>query len=183
MYAITAGQTAPKFFWRHNWPVRDGAAFTLLEDGQPFIAIYLNCMTEEEIEHISARPIESAYWSEGGFWLGILKIGRMMQELSFDPMIHVLNYQSFSPELFRENRIVTIVGIDSADMTVRALHAATYPWKFLRSLFEAFKGFCPQEGYSEAYGKIINEHDHLPLTALWGKFTPGGYFGEKRVKE
>ena len=77
---------------------------------------------------------------------------------------------------------MTFIGIDTADMTVKALRAATYPWKFLESLEEAFRGFCPQAGYSEAYGRVIGEFEHLSLPMLWGKFTPGGYFGEKRAE-
>ena len=162
--------------------MRDGASFSLLENGQPFIAFYLSHMTEEEIAHIGGWRIESAYWSSGGFWLGVLKIGKMMQQLAFNPMVHLFNYKRFSSDLFQENRLVTFVGIDSVDMTVKVLRAATYPWKFLVSLEEAFRGFSPHDDYSRVYDRIINGFNYLPLMHLWGKFTPGGYFGEKRAE-
>jgi hypothetical protein len=178
------GQKAPRFFWRKDsLIIQDGVSFNLLEDGQPFITFYLRNLTAKEADHISVRPIESAYWHNSGFWLGVLKIGEMLQQLAFDPMVHLLNYQCFSSDLFQGNRPVIFVGIDTADMTVKALRATTYPWKFLKSLEEAFGGFWPRTGYSWAYDRVIREFDRLPLPQLWERFIPGGYFGEKRTKE
>jgi hypothetical protein len=106
----------------------------------------------------------------------------MLQELAFNPMTHYFNYHSFKPDLFQKNRIVTFVGIDTADMTIKAMHAATYPWKFLASLKEAFGEFSPKSAYSSVYARLISVFDRFPLPLLWQNFTPGGYFGEKRER-
>jgi hypothetical protein len=182
MLVLAVGEKAPSFLWRQNSGIGvNGASFNIAEDGQPFIITYLQNMTEEEVEHIGGRQIESAYWSGGSFWLGLLKIGEMLQEITFDPMVHFLHYQCFSPFMFRENRLVTFVGIDSADMTIKVLRTTMYPWKFLDSLFEAFRDFYPRDDYTIVYQRLIRKFDRLPLTTLWENFMPGGYFGEKRV--
>jgi hypothetical protein len=185
MQILTVGEKAPKFFYRanDNAPIRDGASFNLLENGRPFIAFYLRNMEEEEAELIGTHEIESAYWHNGGFWLGMLKIGEMLQELSFDPMVHYLNFGSFSPDLFLENRIVSFVGIDTADMTIKVMRAATYPWKFLESLHVAFGGFSPRDDYSYLYQGVGDDFDRLPMWLLWEKLTPGGCFGEKKSQK
>jgi hypothetical protein len=182
MQVLQVGRKAPSFLSRQkdNLPIGDGAAFTLLEDGQPFIAFYLRNMTEEEAEHIGGSKIESSFWYGYGFWLGMLKIGKILQDLSFDPMVHYQNYRSFSPDLFRENRSVTIIGVDTAKMTIKTLRAATYPWKFLESLQIAFDKFIPHVDYSNLYQELNNEFDRLPLQLLWNQFIPGGCFGEKK---
>jgi hypothetical protein len=187
MFALGVGQKAPdspRFFTRQGCPpVRCGTSFNLLEDGRPFIVTYLWDITEEEVWHIGEGKIKTAYWREHCYWLGLIKMGEMLQQLVFDPMVQVLNYQRFSGDLFRENRLVNFVGIDSRDMRVKALRAATYPWKFLASLHEAFKQFQPRANYTSDYRGLIKKFDQLPLPLLWEFFTPGGYFGEKRLKE
>jgi hypothetical protein len=178
---LAVGEEAPRNFWRKGSLTADGAALDLAEDGQPFISFFLRDMTEKEAEHIGGGKIETAYWLDRGFWLGLLKIGEMLFEITFDPMVHYLSYQGFSRDLFRENRAVTIIGIDTADMVVRALRASTYPWKFLSGLFEAFDGFYPRDSYTKEYRRLLESFAPLPL--LWENFTPGGYFGEKRAKD
>jgi hypothetical protein len=181
MLKLIVGQEVPRCFWRKNAaPAHDGSAFDLAEDGTPFIFVYLREMTREEAWYISEYKFDSAYWHSHGFWLGMLKIGEMLLQLSFDPMVHYLNYGSFSPDLFQENRVVTFVGIDAADMTIKALRAATYPWKFLESLHAAFGEFSPHDGYSSRYKGVIEEFNQQPIWLCWEKLTPGGFFGEKK---
>jgi hypothetical protein len=84
-------------------------------------------MTSDELECTQSSRIETAYFSYGGYWLGMLKMEGMLYELEFDPMLHWLAYGTFSNELFKTNRIVSIIGLESADMRVKVLRAATCP--------------------------------------------------------
>ena len=53
---------------------------------------------------------------------------------------------SFSAEFFRENALVTILGIDSKGMVLKAGRIATYLSKFLSSLYLTFSRFTPRAG-------------------------------------
>jgi hypothetical protein len=178
MLALARNQKAPEDFFGVAYH-SDGTAFNLTEEGRPFFVINLRQMSEEEAELINSSKIESVYWSEGGFWLGVLKMGEMLQQLAFDPMQHFRGYGDFSPDLFSENRLATFVGIDAESKIIRALRVATYPHQFRVSLYQAFQDFQPREDYTEVYSQLIWKFDQLPLSTLWKNFTPSGYFGEK----
>jgi hypothetical protein len=170
-------QIAPPLFQR-AYNGTDGSCFNLGSDGEPFICIYLKNMTIKELDCIQDCRIETAYLNLRGYWLGMIKIGQMLYELQFDPMLHYSAYGAFSNELFQVNRIVSFLGIEGTDMRVKALRAATYPRKFLVGLHQAFADFTPEDGYSKRYRKIVSYCQGYPLPVLWRNLTPSGYFGE-----
>lgn len=171
------GQTVPYPFNTAN--VQDGAILTLDAEGAACLGIYFGGMTKEEALAIRKKPISTAAVSEPPYWLGAIKIGPVICELEYDPMRDVKRGQPFSADFFRENSLVTILGIDSRDMNLRALRAATYPPKLLRSLFEAYSEFTPDEKYSMGYQTFLFRHRKGTIEDLWQKMTKTGAFGEK----
>ena len=178
MLILSVGDIVPKPFLHHP-PPKDGACFNLSDDGTPFISIYLHQMVQAEQDLINDAPIEARYFSVDGFWMGMLKFERMFQEITFDPMLHFKGYGSFCcRELFRHNRLVTIMGIESSSMEIKVMRAATYPWRFLESLYNTFEHFTPSSEYSKMYKEMVKTLHVHEISLLWGRFTPAGYFGE-----
>jgi hypothetical protein len=157
----------------------DGAVFELGVTGRAVICLYLTDMGETDVETISCLSLETAYYSRGTFWVGILKVGNLLVELSFDPMKHFLAYGSFSADFFRTNRLVTILGVDTATMILKVIRVGSYPHKFLDSLYLTFANFKPSEWYSEFYDYFLNRISSYSLETLWDNFERAGTFGEK----
>jgi hypothetical protein len=113
----------------------------------------------------------------------MLKIGEMYFELCFDPVVHTRAHGSFSPELFRENRLVSFVGIDTKTELIRTLRAATYPRKFLESLYLAYQLYEPKLDYGEFYKGLTESWEVRSLPQSWQLYHPCGMFGGKMSEE
>jgi hypothetical protein len=135
--------------------------------------------TEDLAKMMTELPIETAYYSNGVFWAGLLKIGCYLADISFDPMKHVKAYHSFKADFFRNNRLVTILGIDTDSMIVKAIRVASYPPKLLDSLYLTFANFTPKDSYSDVYDVFLQAMDGFPLEFLWLVFEEAGFFGER----
>ena len=84
---------------------------------------------------------------------------------------------SFSAELFRGNALVTILGIDSRGMVLKAGRVVTYPSKFLSSLYLTFSRFTPSSDYSRQYQAYLAHLRRFDEKTLWQRAEQSGFFG------
>lgn len=157
--------------------IRDGALFKFAEDGSTYLPIYFFDMSNEEAQEIRAGKIRTAYLAEPPFWLGFIRIGSIICELEVDPMLELNAGHSFSAEFFRENALVTILGIDSKGMVLKAGRAVTYPSKFLSSLYLTFSRFTPSGDYSRQYQAYLAHLRRFDEKTLWQRAEQSGFFG------
>jgi hypothetical protein len=171
------GKKAPKPFCKTS--TVDGAIFTLDTEGIAFIVIYLSNMTAKEAKEIRKFPIETGFFSESRYWLGLIQIGKSQYELTFNPVLHYRHRGSFSNELFRANRIVHVLGIDSRTMILKANRIVTYPHKFLDSLYFTFADLVPDDMYDEFYDMFLGSLRTRSVQRLWDMCEKSGAFGEQ----
>jgi hypothetical protein len=174
---FTVGKRVPSPFC--DTATANGAIFTLDAEGAAFIAIYLSDMTHKEIKQIQKNPIETGFFSESRYWLGLIQIGKSQYELSFNPVSHYRHRGNFSNELFRASQIVQVMGIDSHGMTLKAVRAVTYPHKFLDSLYFTFADMVPDDVYDDIYDVFLNGLRTRSVQELWDMSEKSGAFGEK----
>jgi hypothetical protein len=154
--------------------------FEVFPDGSPYILIYYNNMSDKEAEEIRTLPIETGYLTESAFWIGFLQIGESQMEITFDPLRYSKCYGvDFSPEIFRHNQLVTILGISMPTMTLKTYRVATFPIKFLDALHLTFSNFKPYPEYSDIYELFLYERRQLPIEKLWALCEKSGRFGEE----
>ena len=157
--------------------IRDGALFKFAEDGSAYLPIYFFGMSNEEAQEIRTGKIRTAYLAEPPFWLGFIRIGNIICELEVDPMLELNAGHSFSAELFRGNALVTILGIDSRGMVLKAGRVVTYPSKFLSSLYLTFSRFTPSSDYSRQYQAYLAHLRRFDEKTLWQRAEQSGFFG------
>ena len=170
------GEPVPPLF-QLSTPL-NASRFELLGDGNlPFIVLYLSGMTSDEAKKIRLSQIESAYTAESYFWFGLIKIDEMIFELQFSPMEFFVHYGHFSVELFKDNQLVRILGVDSDSMKLIVIRCMTYPPKFSESIRSTFEGFEPFIGYDVAYNnRFLNTWRQFSVEKLWQKAEKTGFF-------
>lgn len=181
MIKFEVGKRVPSPFDREI--DQDESVFDLDADGAPFIALYYFNMTDQEADNIAKAPIETGYFAESQYWMGLIKVGSFIHELTFSPMRHVEGRGGFSHEFFRESQLVTILGIDCPSLTLRAFRAATYPPKFLDSLYFTFSRFELSELYQPAYDLFLAGLRTQTLETLWRECVKTGNLGDKERLE
>lgn len=108
-----------------------------------------------------------------------MKIGKDLFEIPFDPARHIRAGCKFSREFFRQSQLVTILGIDSRSLILKSLRVATFPQKFLDSLYLTYAHFEPHMMYSDIYEVFKAPYSQLPLEKVWEMAEKSGSFGEK----
>ncbi len=178
MHLLKVGEKAPAPFC--NSGVSDGAMMDMDRDGNIVILIYYDGITKSEAEEIGSGKIEAAYVSDPPFWMGMIKVGKTLCEIEFDPALHLRGRGSFDPECFRKNTLVTILGIDSKTKIIKALKVATFPVKLLDSIYLSYSGNANwTQGYSQKYQLFLNHKRAVSMEALWDKMDKAGYFGDE----
>jgi hypothetical protein len=176
LLVFNVGKKTPEPFLRRE--ACEGAVFELADNGQAFICLYIRDLDEEIIQMISEEPIRSAYYSRNTFWVGLLKIGDLLASLTFNPMKHLLAYGSFNANLFRKNRLVTILGVDGDSMIIKTIRVVAYAPNFLSSLYFTFANFKPSESYNEQYDHLLNVISVMTIEHCWRLFEKTDVFGE-----
>ncbi len=178
MVKFEVGKRVPSPFDREI--NQDESILELDASGAPVIALYYFNMTNQEARGIAKAPIQSGYFAESQYWMGLIKVGSFTHELTFNPMKHLEGRGSFSHEFFRESQLVTILGISCPTLTLKAFRVATYPPKFLDTMYLTFARFEPSETYNMIYDIFLGGLRTQTLERLWNDCTKTGNFGATR---
>lgn len=113
-------------------------------------------MTEVESQNLSQNKVRVSAMIEGEFILPVWRFAgsQVYGETPFDPTVY-RPYVPGSREQILDSRIVTIVGVDSETMVVRALRAANLPPRFIRATQDAWKTAWDDPTYSKRYASWI----------------------------
>lgn len=114
-------------------------------------------MMEDESQILKQNKVRVSAMVEGGFVLPVWRFAgsQVYGETPFDPTVYRLHVPD-SHEQILSSRIVTIVGVDSETMVVRALRAANLPPRLAHAMHDAWKTAWDDPTYSRRYASWIS---------------------------
>jgi hypothetical protein len=148
-----------RFDYRNADQVIRGRDIMLLDwDPSGFILIIAMVdMTDREAEIIRKHKMTVSAFTGGECVLPLWRFADsdVYGETPFDPTVYRARIPDSREQIMRAN-IVTIVGVDSNTMTIRALRAVSFPAHFTRAIREAWQGVWDNPVYSQQYARWVD---------------------------
>ena len=171
-----------RFTYRNAEVLRGQELFLLEWDRSGYMLIIaLPGMTNREADVVKQHKVQVRALIEGVF---VLPFWRFMDsalygETPFDPMA----YRSSLPESIKEipqTNLITVVGLDSASMFVRALRVANLPAAWLRRVVPAWEPAWEDPEYRSRYAAWLDRLATLSLDEVERRTERLGFLGEAK---
>jgi hypothetical protein len=148
-----------RFDYRNADQIIRGRDIMLLDwDPSGFILIVAMAgMTDREAEIIRKHKMTISAFTDRECVLPLWRFedGDVYGETPFDPTVYQARIPGSREQIMRTG-LVTIVGVDSNTMTIRALRALSLPAHFKRAIREAWQNAWDNPVYSQQYARWVD---------------------------
>lgn len=139
--------------------IRNQTLMLLEWDNSGYILIIaLPDMTEKETAIIKKNRVRVHAIAESGYILPVWHFtgSQLFGETPFDPTAY-RNYIPNYSELLPKTNLVTIIGVDSATMVIKALRAANLPSAAVKMATSAWESILDDTSYSSKYARWVDD--------------------------
>ncbi|AOY75388.1 hypothetical protein CLFO_43260 [Clostridium formicaceticum] len=156
-----------------------GAKLEVHDNGNYLLLVFLDGMTNKEVEALRSSKItfKTIEERETGFLLTLVGISSRLQfEIIFDPTL----YKGARGQIaaLEKSNLITLVGIDTRNMNVRALRVITPPKRLRTKWLSSWNSMINMKDCSRLYVQWINSLYRYTLDELWNMAAYEGKGGE-----